>query len=309
MRNPYDVLGVARNADQEAIRKAYKTLARKYHPDRNKAVEAEAKFKEINAAYDVVGDDKKRKWYDEFGDVSLQPGFDPEKARAWSRAGGQSFRGGPGPGVGGFDFGFGGDGGGGMDDLLGSLFGMGGGKRTARGRDQQATLAVEPMLAIVGGETSINLQRPHGAETLKVRIPAGVNDGGTLRLKGQGLPPPGGGPCGDLLLKLEVSPHPRLRRTGDDLELDVPITVLEALRGASITVPTPTGDVKVSIPAGSSSGARLRIRGRGVQRTGTPGDLFLRLQVATPPSAPELIEAAEVLERAYTKPVRADLAL
>lgn len=312
MTNPYDVLGVAKNADADVIRKAYKALAKKFHPDLNKEKGAEAKFKEINAAYDVLGDDEKRKLYDEFGEVSTRPGFNAEQARNFAR--GRGFPGGGGFG-GGFPGGFPGGGdadfGGSMDDILSSLFGDGafsGGRSQRRGRDQQAQLAIDPMLAITGGETQILLTRPNGStETLRVRVPAGVKDGGVLRLSGQGLPPPGGGPCGDLHIKLTVPEHPILRRVDDDLEMEVPVTVLEAMQGAAITVPTPTGDVKVNVPAGVSPGQRLRLRGRGIQKA-APGDLYLVLRVAVPAARdPEVLAAAQRLESAYLGNVRAGL--
>lgn len=313
MRNAYDVLGVARDADQDTIRKAYKKLAKKFHPDLNKSKEAVEKFKEINGAYDAVGDEDKRKLYDEFGEASTRPGFDAAQHRQYTRGGG-----GPMPG-GGFAGGFGGNpdidfgSGAGMDDILGQLFGEGrfsGGRRGARGRDQQATLEIDAMLAIRGGETTILMPRPGGqTETLKVRIPAGVKDGGTLHLAGQGLPPPTGGACGDLHIKLRVPEHPLLRRVGDDLEMDVPITVLEALAGAAITVPTPTGDVKVTVPAGVTPGQRLRLRGRGIQKS-SPGDLYLVLRPTVPvTSDAEVIAAAERIQKAYARDVRADLTL
>jgi curved DNA-binding protein len=316
MRNPYEVLGVARDADQDAIRKAYKDLARKYHPDRNKDAGAEDRFKEVNAAYDVVGDEEKRKLYDEFGEISTRPGFDAEKARQWSRqAGGFPRGGGAGFPGGGGGFGFGGDfdfgGGADMDDVLSALFGEGAGRvRRGRGRDQVAEMTVDPISAITGAETTIQVPRPDGTvESLKVRIPAGVNDGGTLKLKGQGLPPPGGGACGDLLLKLRIPDHPVLRRSGDDVEMDLPITVLEAVKGASVTVPTPTGPVTVKVPPGTSSGAKLRVRGKGVQKS-TPGDLYLVLKIVIPASADAaVLEAAEKIEAAYGGDVRATLTL
>jgi curved DNA-binding protein len=315
MKNAYEVLGVARDADADTIRKAYKKLAKKYHPDVNKTEEAVAKFKEINGAYDAIGDEEKRKMYDEFGEASTRPGFDPEQMRQYTRGrSGGGFPGGAGGFPGGQDFDFGGAGGGaGMDDILSQLFGegsFGGGRRVRRGRDQQATLQIDPMLAIRGGETNIRMQRPSGeVETLKVRIPAGVNNGGTLHLAGQGLPPPGGGPCGDLHIKLEIPEHPLLRRAGNDLEMDVPITVLEAIKGATITVPTPTGDVKVTVPAGVATGAKLRLKGRGIQKS-PPGDLFLVLRPTVPRSEdPEVIAAAERIEQAYEGDLRQHLSL
>jgi DnaJ-class molecular chaperone len=302
MRNPYDVLGVSKDADQDAIRKAYKTLARQYHPDLNKAAGAEERFKEINSAYDSIGDPDKRKLFDEFGDASTKSGFDPDRARAWSRGGpGGGFPGGP-------DFDFGGD----FDpsDIFGSMFGGGrAGSRKRRGRDQQTTVKIDPMLAIRGGDYEFVIGRPDGStEPLKVRIPAGVSDGGTLKLKGQGLPPPGGGPCGDLLVRLQIPEHPVLRRIDDDLEMDVPITVLEAMRGSAITVPTPTGDVRVTVPPESNNGTRLRIKGRGIQKR-VPGDLYLVLRPTLPKSSEIALKAAEAIDEAYAGDIRAALAL
>ena len=205
-----------------------------------------------------------------------------------------------------------------MDDILSQLFGQGGagesrfnaGRRQRRGRDQNAELEIDALTAIRGGETELVLTRPTGErENLRVRIPAGVKDGGVLHLKGQGYPPPGGGPCGDLHLRLTVPEHPVLRRIDDDLEMDVPITVLEALKGATITVPTPTGDVKVNVPAGVTTGQRLRLKGRGIQKS-PPGDLYLALRPEVPVSQdPEVLAAAERIEQAYPKSVRATLVL
>ncbi|MEM6928012.1 MAG: DnaJ C-terminal domain-containing protein, partial [Myxococcota bacterium] len=143
---------------------------------------------------------------------------------------------------------------------------------------------------------------------LTVPVPAGAKDGGKVRLRGQGLPPRGGGPCGDLIVRLKVGSHPHLKRLDDDLELEVPITVLEALRGGSITVPTPTGDIRLTVPAGATNGMRLRVRGRGVQRKGRPGDLFVILRPMVPESDdPEVIAAAERIERAYATDPRSTI--
>ncbi|TNE84137.1 MAG: hypothetical protein EP330_30415 [Deltaproteobacteria bacterium] len=294
MPDPYRALGVSRSASQDEIKKAYKKLARKYHPDLNNDPAAEERFKEVNAAYEVLGDPDKRAQWDRFGEASTRPGFDPS-----------AFQG----GFGGFG---GGQGFGDMGDILESLFGgglgAGGGRR--KGADLQARLQVDPMLAIRGGESSLRIGRPDGStDTLKVRIPAGVKDGGKLRLKGQGHPPPGGGPCGDLIVVLEIPEHPFLKRVDDHLEMEVPITVAEAVRGGSVTVPTPTGDVKVAIPAGLTSSKRLRLRGRGIQ-TREPSDLYLQLRIVLPPAdAPGVAEAAEALEAAYDGDVRAGLTL
>lgn len=298
MNDPYKVLGVPRSADDESIRKAYKSLAKRYHPDVAKSAGAEDKFKQISAAYTVLSDPEQRRRYDEFGEVGLKPGFDPRAARGWRHASGGSSAG-YGQGFAGFD------------DVLESLFGTGGGRRQARGTDQYASVTIDPMMTFTGGEYEVNVRRSaSGGETLRIRVPAGAKDGGKLRLKGQGLPPRGGGPCGDLVLRLTVPSHPKLRRREDHLELDVPITVLEALQGGTITVPTPTGSVKVAVPAGATAGSKLRVRGRGVQKRGRPGDLFLVLRVVAPSTgAPEALEAAEILEGFYGTDVRADLEL
>ncbi|MCO4747592.1 MAG: DnaJ domain-containing protein [Proteobacteria bacterium] len=296
MTDPYRALGVSRDADDDAIKKAFKKLAKKYHPDLNDSPEAEEKFKQANAAYAILGDADKRKAWDTFGEASTRPGFNADQARAWGAGGG----------------GFGGFGGGGdMSDILESLFGGGAGRPRGprKGADLRVRLQVDPMLAIRGGETTVRIGRPDGtSDNLKVRIPAGVSDGGKLRLRGQGHPPPGGGPCGDLIVILQIPDHPLLKRVDDNLELEVPITVGEAVRGGSITVPTPTGDVKVTVPAGITASKRLRLRGRGVQ-TKQPGDLYLSLRIVLPDAEAEgVAEAAEMLEGAY-EDVRGKLAL
>ena len=292
--DPYRALGVARDASAEDIKKAYKKLARKYHPDLNSDPGAEDRFKEANAAYDILGDSEKRAMYDRFGEASTRPGFNADQANAWQQAGGFS---------GGFP-------GGDMSDILESLFGGGTGFRGPRkGADLRLRLAVDPMMSFTGGETSVRLSRPDGTtETLKVKVPAGVTDAGKLRLKGRGHPPPGGGPCGDLILVLDISPHKLLRRSEDDLEMDVPITVAEAVRGASITVPTPTGDVVVKVPPGTTSTRRLRLRGRGVQRR-QAGDLYLMLRVTLPDNMEDLDDAIDAVEEAYETPLREQLVL
>jgi curved DNA-binding protein len=300
MPDPYDVLGVDRGADADTIRKAYRKLAKEWHPDLNKAPLAEKRFKQINSAYDVLGDAEKRRLYDEFGEASTRPGFDPARHRAWR--GGRAPGGFAGGGAGGID----------MEDLLGSMFGGGAYERAPRrGVDQSIELTVDFMATVLGGERVISVRRPDGTtERLRVPIPPGARDGGKVRLRGQGLPPRGGGPCGDVVVILRVLEHPHLRRDEDDLEMDVPITVLEALRGASITVPTPTGDVRLTVPSGVRSGTRMRIRGRGIQKKGTPGDLYLILRPVVPESDdPEVLAAAEQLEAAYATPVRGDLRL
>ena len=341
MRDPYSVLGVSRSADQDTIRKAYKKLARRYHPDLNKDNEAATeKFKEINAAYDKVGDEDKRKLYDQFGDVAFKPGFDAEKARRYAGAGGGF--GGFGPGMGGFggfgrgprgggrrgsrvnvefdNFGFGGMGGDGadgmdMDDLL-NMFargrGAGGAGGLRRGADVESSLEIDLKDALEGAETVIQLRSRRGTpEALKITIPKGIHDGGVIRLRGKGRPAPGGGEPGNLLIKVHIREHPLLKRDGDDLSLEVPISVLEALRGGRIEVPTLEGSVRVKVPAGVANGQRLRLRGKGMPvRGGGRGDMYLVLRPTLPSSDdPRLTELAEEMEALYAAGVRDDLTL
>lgn len=306
-RDLYEVLGVPRDADPDALRKAYRKLARQYHPDVNPGdSEAEAKFKEISQAYSVLSDPEKRRNYDEFGDVSLEGGFDPEKAREAREAFGRRFGGGGGAGAGagggprgfeGFaDFGGGepfefGD----LEDLLGRAFGggargrRGGGRAGFPGQDVEATLELDFLEAARGGEKRISLARPtpdggSTTETVTVRIPPGVADGGHIRLPGKGGPGMGGGPAGDLHARVRVRPHPVFRREGRDLHLELPVTVREAVRGARVEVPTLEGRATVTIPPGTDGGQRLRLRGKGIPSPsgGAPGDLIVSVRIRVP---------------------------
>ncbi len=288
-KSPYEILGVARDVDADALRKAYRKLAKKFHPDANPDdKKAEERFKEISRAYDVLSDPEKRRAYDEFGDVATQPGFDANAARRAQADFGQAFRGTHGPG---FDLG----GEGGMDELLGRMFGGGGPRgrggfgRQMRGADVEAELELDFLEAVHGGEKKLTLSSagPRGgahAETVTVRIPRGVGDGGRIRLAGKGGAAPGGGPRGDLYATIRVRPHPVFRREGRDVVLDVPITVGEAVRGAQIEVPTLDGRATVSIPAGTDSGRKLRLRGKGVPDPsgGPAGDLYVVVQIRVP---------------------------
>lgn len=304
MQDPYKTLGVSRGASADEIKKAYKKMARQYHPDRNSSAEAESKFKSINAAYDVLGDAKKKKMYDTFGTTSGQPGFGGGRPGG---AGGFGFEGNPFAGDGFRDIKF--DMGGGFEDLLGSMFGASGPNQRRRGVDQTTQISIDFKTMMLGGEHSLTLSRPDGStDRLKVKIPPGIKSGSKLRLKGQGSPPPGGGPCGDLHIVVNYQDHPTIRRLGPkDLEIDVPVTILEALTGNVITVPTPTGDVKVTIPAGVGQGRRLRLKGRGIQST-QPGDLYLQILVSAPTTDdPAALAAAEALNAYYDKDVRQSL--
>jgi len=303
MTHPYHVLGVHSGATDEDIKKVYKKLARKLHPDRNPSPKAEKRFKKINEAYEILSDPTKRKMYDEFGEISLKQGFSHRSAR---QPGGPGFTGG---------FGFGADGysGGGMDDILGSIFrGMSGDprQREMRGHDQQTTLRVPAMLTFLGGAQELSVRRPSGdIDRIKIKIKPGTSSGDKLRLRGQGLPPPGGGPCGDLVVLIQVDEHPHLRRDQANLHMDVPITLGEAVRGGIIEVPTPTGTTKVTLPTHCAN-KRLRLRRRGVQIDGDPGHLVITLRAALPePMTPEMEEAITTLESGYGSPVRANLSV
>lgn len=316
-RDLYAVLGVPRDADEDTIKKAFRKLAMKYHPDKNPGKANEQKFKEINQAHEVLSDKEKRALYDEFGEESLSQGFDAERARAFRRyagargAGGVGGAGGPGSGIPGFDVQeiFGGAGGaGGMGDIFGDLFGRGRRGQAARGRggDVEHHLTVDFDAAIRG--TTITIQRPNEPEPVTVRIPPGAHEGSRLRIRGQGSPGLGGGAPGDLILHIHVTPHPYFKREGDDLHLDVPITLGEAYRGDKIRIPTPDGEVTLKVPPRSQTGRVMRLRGKGVTRKGRePGDLYVRFLVHVPTDEdPEVAQAVEVLDRHIGDP-RGDL--
>ena len=289
-RDLYEVLGVERTATRDEIRKVYKKLARQFHPDLNPGDEkAEARFKEIASAWAVLSDDEKRSDYDEFGEISLDAGFDAEEARKIREQFGARFgsRDPRSHGVPRDDFHFGG-----IDDLLGRMFSQesGSGQNVQfRGPDLEASLDLSFLEAVTGGEKQLTLGRPDAAggvvgETVTVRIPPGVSSKGRLRIPGKGGPGVGGGPPGDLWVTLKIGSHPVFDRDGKNLTLDLPISVSEAILGASVEVPTLDGRVKLTIPPGTDSGTRLRLKGRGVPaaRGGVAGDLLVRVQISVP---------------------------
>lgn len=375
----YKILGVSKDATQDEIKKAYRKLARKWHPDINPGnKEAEEKFKDISRAYEVLGDEEKRKLYDEFGEEGLQAGFDADKAReykkwqeyqqsaGWKQASGEPF--------GRYHS---------YEDIFGDIFGfeeMHGGFRAkgggTRGRDIEHDFTVDLISALKGVETELTMQRPKacslcngsgtdpngkltpcstcggsgrinvgggpiqftkpcptcgghgqvgktcpvcggsgqmlGTERIKVSIPPGVKEGSRVRVAGKGEPGINGGPPGDLYLRIHVEPHPLLTRKGDDIHMEVPVTIKEAMAGGTITIPTIDGPVRLKVPPRSQNGRVLRLKGKGAvnPKTKKRGDLLVKLVVKVPETDDkEVLEAAEKMEAYYKGNVRQSLRL
>lgn len=363
-KNLYSVLGVERGASNEDIRKAYRKLARKYHPDVNPGNdEAEERFKAISEANDVLGDPEKRKLYDEFGMAGVQSGFDPDAARAarsgFSGAGYEQRS-----GFGGYEN---------FEDIFGDIFGgRGGGSRgqrarpVAKGEDLESELEIDLLDAVRGMSTDISIDRHEACgtcagtgvdtsnapvcgqcggqgrvrvgegpvsfmracprcgglgregkacatcggsghtsrrERLSVKIPPGVETGSRVRVAGKGGAGMGGAPAGDLYIRVRVRPHRLIERRGDDFYVDLPVTVAEAVSGASIEVPTPDGSkVRVRVPAATQSGKQLRVRGHGMPhlKGSGRGDLYLRIVVLIPEKiGEEVAAAAATLDQGY----------
>jgi len=316
MKDLYKILGVPTDANADTIKKAYRKLAKEFHPDVTGGDKKKTeRFKEINEAYDVLGDQQKRAEYERLKNAPVRPdgmpeGFDPD---AFAR----TFGGGVRMGRGGVAFG---EGGVDISDIFASLFGDAGGHgmpgganfgrgraRPARGADMAGTLDVTFIEAALGTKRSV---RSATGRSIDVQIPAGVESGGRLRIPGQGGPAPGkGGTPGDLYLEVRVSPDRYLRREGADIYLDLPVGVAEAALGAKISVPTVDGPVTVTIPPGTSSGAKLRLRDRGIKKSdASRGDQFCRIEVVVPKGAPEDKELAHLFEeigrRTAGKPIR-----
>jgi DnaJ-class molecular chaperone len=315
-RDFYKILGMPRDASPQELKKAYRQLAKELHPDHNPDdQEAEERFKDVSAAYTVVSDPEKRKLYDEFGEMGLREGFDPDAYQTATQGAG---------GFGGFDFGdiFGGGARGGgraghvefdLEDLFGGR-GPGRGsyvRAPQRGADIQSEVTIDFRDAVLGCMRELSLRSAEGERTLKVRIPAGVRKGGKIRLRGQGGVGGNGGPSGDLVLKVNVEKHPYFSMRGKQLHVRVPVTPLEAYSGAKVTVPTPEGDVQLSIPAGSQNGSKLRLRGKGVQPKGkAQGDLIAQLEIILPEGhADEVEEALKTVDEAFEGDPRGDLRL
>lgn len=335
----YDILGVAKTASEDEIKKAYRKLARKFHPDVNPGDKAaEAKFKELSEAYAVLSDKDKRAQYDRLGREAFQYQGDPFA---------------PGGPFAGFEFDFGGGRGrsrqgrartsrapGGFSDIFSDLFGAqgGGGFSTgpSRGGDVEAEATIEFRDAVQGttlqmsvarqrecpacgglGHTGNTVCRTCGgsgvvadSDRVRVRIPEGVRDGQRIRLAGKGSAGIGGGPAGDLLVLIHVRPHPFFHQKGADIHIEIPITIGEALRGAEIEVPTIQGPVRARIPAGTQGGQTFRLSGKGVRKgkSGDRGDHYYKVQIVVPKKpSEEALEAAEAIEKSYDENPRAHL--
>ena len=273
--DPYKVLGVPRDAPDEEIRRAYRKLAKELHPDLNPSnkATAEERFKKVSGAYDIVGDPVKRKQYDR-GEIDANG----EQRRGYQRAhaGGRP---------GGAEYGFG--------DVFSDLFGGGrfrwGENDSAfsgRGNDVRYTLEIDFLEAAAGAKKRVTM--PDGG-TLDISIPKGVSDGQVLRLKGKGSAAARGGESGDALVEIKVRPHPQFSRTGDDIALELPITIDEAVLGAKIEVPTVSGRVQLTIPKGTSSGRVFRLKGKGVRNSpaGNIGDQLVTVRIVLPDAIDE----------------------
>ena len=307
MADYYKILGVLKNASEDQLRKAYRQLAREFHPDVNPGNQtAEERFKEITTAYGVLSDPKKRQLYDEFGEVGLREGFNAEQARAYQAYGGGPARGSGAPdasargNAGGFDLG----------EMFEDFFG---GRRSqrpsaSRGRDVLAHVELGFAEALQG--TQVELRVPSHPEPVTVRIPAGAQHGAKLRVAAKGESGARGGPPGDLLIELRVGSHPYFYREGRDLILKLPITLPEAFLGTTLEIPTPMGAVNLKIKPLSQQGTRLRMRGKGFEYKGRRGDLYVELAVQVPDvNTEETTRAVQQLEQAYQKSVRDNLKL
>ncbi|MBV7482609.1 DnaJ C-terminal domain-containing protein [Bordetella sp. BOR01] len=287
----YQTLGVKQDASNDDVRRAYRKLARKYHPDVSKESDAEARMRDINEAYDVLRDTEKRQAYDKLatgaspnGDFQPPPGWDEGFEFHHATAPGEEAQ---------------------FSEFFSSLFGNRARHAPrqdfrARGEDHHAVIDIDLEDALKGATRDISLRSVHmddqgrpqmQTRTLNVRIPAGVREGQYIRLAGQGMPGHGGGENGDLYLEVRFKPHSRYRAEGRDLYMTLPVTPWEAALGASVNAPTPGGMVEVSVPAGSGNGRKLRLRGRGIPGD-PPGDLYLVLELVLPPADTEAARAA-----------------
>ncbi len=293
MRDPYIVLGVPKSASAAEIKSAFRKLAKKFHPDQSKELKAKEKFAEIGSAYEILGDEKKRGAFDR-GEIDAEgkprhPGFE---GFAHGAGAGRRAHAGAGPGFEGFEFNFGGGrpgaGASGFEgnDIFSELFGGAAGRRGARaappprGEDVQANVTVSLNEAATGAQVRVTL--PSG-RALEVSIPAGIEDGKQIRLKRQGHSSLAGGEPGDAIVTVKIAKHPFFRVEGRDLRLDLPVTLYEAVLGGKVNVPTLDGAVELAVPAGTTGGRTLRLRGKGLPNpNGAPGDLLVTLRVTLP---------------------------
>ena len=289
-RDPYDILGVPRSATPEQIREAHRKLAKKFHPDLNKTAEAGAKFKEIQEAYDLLSDAQKRKQFDQFGHAGPSMGGAPGGAQGgWGNVDASTF-----------------------EEIFGDF--MGGGARRAGGRrggarageDLESRITVDFMTAALGGVRHVSLESNGQPISLDVRIPPGIESGGDLRLRGKGGEGMGGGPAGDLVLHISVAPHPWFRREGLDVVVEVPISIAECALGTSVEVPLLEGTATLRVPAGTASGKRLRLKGKGVAAKGDTGDLYAVIRVEAPKALNDEDRAALERMKATEPDPRAD---
>ncbi|MSR70204.1 MAG: J domain-containing protein [Phycisphaerales bacterium] len=287
-RDYYEVLGVARTATGDEIRRAHRKLAKELHPDKNKSADAPQKFSEVQEAYDTLSDAAKRGQYDQFGQAGagsnpFAGGRQPRGGAAWQNVGQED-----------------------LEEMLGGLGGIGdffrggqpsrtrGGRAPAQaGQNAELEVLVDFMTAAVGGTRSVSIRDAQGkSSAIDVRIPAGVSSGGSLRIAGKGHPGTGGAPAGDLIMLIRVAAHPWFYRDGLDVSIDVPITITEAALGTSIDVPLLKGKVTLRVPAGTASGKKLRVTGKGIApATGMAGDFYAAIQIVAPATL-EAVDAA-----------------
>jgi len=295
MKDPYEVLGVSKTASEADIKKAFRTLAKKHHPDKHAGdAAAQKRFQEISGAYDILGDKDKRAQFDAgaIGADGNPRGFDPRQGGFRQGnpfgSGFGGFGGGTGEGPGAREFHFSFDdapgGAAGFQDIFADLMGGRRGAKNARaakGEDFSAAVTVSFDEAAAGGTRRIVLQN---GEQIDVKIPIGVKDGQVVRVKGRGGAGRGGGPNGDILLSVSVAPHPYLTRDGNDIRMDLPVTLKEAVVGGKVPVPTLTGTVSLTVPANSNTGTTLRLKGKGIPAHGgeAAGDLYVRLVISLP---------------------------